>query len=266
VERVIFSGSWKDFFAEAGLATFEDFFNYPGPERETESSNRDVYPITINKGNNSNMFFIKRFHCPQIDDIFSTWHNFGKFITQAKVEWSNASLLESNNINTYKPVCFGERTIWGIERKSFIVTEQLTSTDFKEFVSQRWLELERPHQEKIITAIAKLIRKVHDLNISFPDLYVWHIFISQDSINNQCQLSFIDLHRMRRNIKNENEKIKNLGRLFWSMSPKYFDDGLKELFVNAYISDGQQTDKAALTSRIKKYENKLTSRRNRKDY
>ncbi|MBW8001962.1 MAG: hypothetical protein FVQ80_08045 [Planctomycetes bacterium] len=265
MERVVISEKWQDFLAEVGLKSFDDFFYYPGKERLSATSNRDVHKISLGENENQKTFFIKRFHDPQLSDIISSLYNFGSIKTQAAIEWDNANLLLSHNIGTYIPVCFGERKKFGIESKSFIITEKL-ETEFKEFVTEKWLSLERTLQEKIIISIATLVRQMHDLNISFTDLYMWHIFIDRSSLEKDCRLSIIDLHRMKQNVTNKNEKIKNIGRLFWSLSPKYFDDKILDLFISTYVKDGYEADKNQIAAQIQKRVDIISKRKKRKEY
>ena len=266
LERIVFSESWQDFFSGFGLKSFDDFFYYPGRKKLSPTSNRDVHKLAFGQGPDKRTFFIKRFHSPHIDDIISSCRNFGRPMSQGSIEWKNIYFLLNNNIGTYQPVCFGERTICGIESKSFVITEKLKSTDFKEFISQKWLGLERNLQERIITEIAKFIRRMHNLNISMTDLYVWHIFIDENSIEKNCQLSIIDLHRMRRNVTSINEKIKNISRLFWSMSTKYFDDNITDLFIDSYIENGYESSKDKLVNKIQKNVDLMSRRRKKKEY
>ncbi|MHC4337555.1 MAG: hypothetical protein ACYSTG_06345, partial [Planctomycetota bacterium] len=78
--------------------------------------------------------------------------------------------------------------------------------------------------------------------------------------------AFIDLHRMSRAVKSRNKKIKDLGRLYWSMSNKYFNDELKDLFICAYMGDDWTGGKAALARTIQRRVNVLVKRRKLKDY
>ncbi len=262
MENVVFADSWQPVFADFGLKSFDDFFDYRSRQPIEKNSRRDVATLTLGDGPDCKVFFLKRFHHPHFKDMLFTLRNFGQFCSQGAYEWKNANLLLENGIETYRPVCYGQQTKWGLETKSFFVTEKLWSTSLLDFVLQRWLELKRHQQEKIVATIAKLIRRLHDHNISLPDLFVWHIFINEDSLNkDQCQLSLIDLHRMGRNVKNRNKKIKDLGKLYWSMSPEYFDDELKDLFICAYMGDNWTGSKAALTRRIQRRANVMAKRR-----
>jgi hypothetical protein len=83
-----------------------------------------------------------------------------------------------------------------------------------------------------------MARRVHDANMSLPDLYVWHLFIRPDPAGGHA-LSVLDLHRMVPKVWTASGRFRSLARLHWSMSPHYFDDEIKELLVSTYSADGQ---------------------------
>ncbi len=261
MERIIFAESWREFFGGVGLESFGDFYDYPGGTKIGKNERRNVYRLTFGEGADAKVFYIKRFEKPHLKDMLSARCNFGRLTSQAGVEWSNANLLFENGIDTYKPVCMGKRTICGLERKSFVITEQLKSTCLLDFVIKKWHALERPRQDGIIIAMAKLARKAHQANISLQDLYIWHIFIDEESLEDDCRLSVIDLHRMLRNVKDPNKKIRDMGALYWSMSSDYFDAEHKDLLVATYTDDGWAGGKDAILGSIRKRAEVLGSRR-----
>lgn len=266
MEKIVFEDPWQEFFAEAGLNSFDDFFNYAGGETINKNQRRDVSILSFGDGTSRKVFFRKRFHNPHYKDILSSWRNFGRPTPLAEAEWENLHLLLDNGIDTYKAVCFGRRTSLGLERKSFIITEKLQSTELIEFLPQKWHQIQHHQKQNVVTAMAKLARRAHKLNITLPDLSVWHIFIDEDSINGDCRLSVIDLHRMATGTESQSKKIRDLGRLFWSMSPKYFDDNLKDLFINAYMDNDWPESKTALLKKIQRRANVIAKRRKIKDY
>lgn len=264
--KVVFEDSWEEFFSKFNLRSFDDFFNYSSGKIVNKNRKRTVIMLTLGDGHNQKTFFMKCFQDPQYKDIFSAWYNFGKPTSQAAVEWNNARLLLSLGVDTYRPVCFGEKTQWGLEKKSFFVTEKLNSMELTEFVSQKWLQLEQTQQKKIVSDIAKLIRRIHSLNIRLPDLYLWHIFIREDSLNGSRQLSIIDLHRMARNIMSEPKIIKDVGKFYWSMPKKYFNDEIKNFFLNDYMGDNWNDSKTAFVKRVQKRAAIIEKRRRQKRY
>ncbi|MBN2271177.1 MAG: hypothetical protein JXN61_11220 [Sedimentisphaerales bacterium] len=261
MQRVVFAKFQEEFFGEAGLKSFADFYDYPGGTRIGENERRNVYKLTFGEGPDAKVLYIKRFKKPHLKDVLSARHNFGRLTSQAEVEWGNANLLLQNGIDTYKPACMGERTICGFESKSFIITEQLKSTCLLDFVITKWHTLERARQDRIVIAMAQLARRAHQVNISLQDLYIWHIFIDEDSLEDDCRMSVIDLHRMLRNIENPNKKIMDMAALYWSLSSDYFDDGHKDLLVATYTDEGWAGGKEEILEKIRKREKVLDSRR-----
>jgi len=265
-ERVVFADSWQRFFAESGLTSFDDFFGYSGSQRLENNKKRHVGILNLGNGRDCRVFFLKRFYFPHFKDMFFTLRNFGRLCSQAACEWKNANLLLDKDVGTYRPVCYGEQMYCRLEKKSFFVTEKLQSQCFMDFVAQNWWLLAQPQKEEIIIALAKLIRKVHNEAISLPDLYVWHIFIKEDKVADKWDFAFIDLHRMTQSVKSPNKKAKDLGRLYWSMSNKYFNDELKDLFLCTYMGNDWTGSKLALVRTIQKHTRVLAKRRKLKDY
>lgn len=261
MERVVFADSWRTYFSEVGLESFDDFYDYAGGTKIEENNKRNVCRLTFGQGPETRAFYIKRFQYPHFKDLLTAWRNFGRLTSQAGAEWRNADLLIKNGIDAYKPVCMGEQTTCGIERKSFMITEQLKPTCMVDFVMDKWRTLERSEQEKTIVAMAKLVRRVHEANFSLPDLYIWHVFIDEESLGNSPHLTIIDLHRMLRNVRSPDKKLMDLGKLYWSMSGDYFDDAQKDLLITTYISDGWTGAKNGVVNKVRKRAGKINGRR-----
>jgi hypothetical protein len=262
--KVEFTGNWEQFFREHDLQSFEDIFEYSGGTVINRNKKRDVIAVTLGDGDERKEFFVKRFSKPHFKDMLFTLTNFGRLCSQAACEWKNANFLLQNNIGTYRPVCFGFRNAFGLERESFFMTEKLDSCCLKDFVAEHWSDCPQARKEKIIVAIAKLARKIHDLNIAMPDLYIWHIFLS-DRHNNDGpgveDLAIIDLHRMRINVRSTREKIKDLAALNYSMLDKYFDRHLRELLINTYLEGAAVADRGKIVLEIQKRTEKKKRRR-----
>ena len=264
MQEVIFTNSFEPFFAELGLRSFDDFFNYSGGQTVNKNNKRDVQRLAFESDGQTRIFYIKRFCKPHIKDMLFTLTAFGKICSQAECEFTNANLLLQNGIDTYKPACFGWRTVCGIERSSFFVTEQLKSQNFTDFLAENWQQLTEDEKQKIITSIAGTVRKVHDARISLPDLYLWHLFVSRDA--GRYDFAVIDLHRMRHNVKNRNELLKNLGRLHHSMTDKYFDDRLRRLLIESYAGSDWQGSIEALIKKVEKFSAAVSAKRKPKPY
>ena len=127
MEKIFFTDSWEQYFQRFGLTTFDDFYHHCGASTVGRNTRRSVEKFTLGDAANRKVFFMKKFHNPHLKDKFSAVYNFGWPASQARVEWNNARYLLNNGIGTYKPVCIGERSGMGIERDSFVVTEELES-------------------------------------------------------------------------------------------------------------------------------------------
>jgi hypothetical protein len=256
----VFADSWSAFFAEFNLKSFDDFFENLVAKTIGVNTKRNVITFSLGADSREKRFFMKRFYHPHFKDMLFSWRNLGRACSQARYEWENTGLLLDNGINTYRPVCFGEKMTWGIENRSFLVTEEMQPQSLADFIRQNWQGFKRRQKENIITGLAAFVRKIHALNISLPDLYIWHIFINENA-GGKYDYAVIDLHRMSRNVTSRARKIKNLGRLHHSMLDCYFDEELKQLFVKSYASDCHDGDISALLAKVKKYSDAVSARR-----
>jgi len=264
VQRIVFADSWSDFFAGFDLKSFEDFFENLPAKTIGVNRKRNVSSFSLGPDSRKKQFFMKRFSHPHFKDMLFSWRNIGRPCSQGRYEWENASLLLDNGIETYHPVCFGEKMTYGIEDSSFFVTEELQSQCMTDFVRENWAGFRQQQKEKIITGLAAFIRKIHDSNICLPDLYIWHIYIAENA--GEYEYAVIDLHRMSRNVTNRRLKIKNLGRMHHSMLDRYFDEELKQLLVESYVADDQGSDVPKLLAQVKKYSDIISARRKKVQY
>jgi hypothetical protein len=238
MERLVFADAWQEFFGRHRLKTFSQFFHGLQGLCVNRNSKRNVLKLTV-KDPSARTFFLKRFYRSQFKDTLGAVWRFGRPMSQAAVEWTNVHHLQGHGIRTCKPVCFGEQMTLGFERRSFLLTEQVKGVCMANFLAERWRGLDRAGRERIVVEMARLARRMYDVNVSLPDLYVWHLFIRPDPTADGYALSVIDLHRMVPKAWTTPGRLKSLVRLHWSMSPRYFDDELKELLVSTYNEDGR---------------------------
>ena len=267
--KVEFTKDWAQVFEKAGLESFEDFFEFSAGQTINKNKKREVVAMTLPAADGEKEFFMKRFFKPHFKDMLFTIRNFGSPCSQAACEWKNIDILLGHGIDTYHPVCFGRQMRLGLEKKSFIITKKINGTCLTDFVAANWPDLDQPQKEKIITAMAKFVRKIHNAKISMPDLYLWHIFITKTPPSDDVtedDFAVIDLHRMRINVSNRNARIRDLGALDFSMKDKYFDDSLREVFLNTYMATSDADQRIAFSRKIKNRSRVLANRRRRPDY
>jgi hypothetical protein len=254
MDKIIFADSWNDYFSAFGLRSFDDFYDYKDASHVNRNKRRNVRRFTLKDAQGEKSFYIKRFHGSHLKDKLAAAIRFGWGASQARVEWENARYLLNNGFATYVPVCYGESN----RGKSFIVTIELDAVCLQKYVIEKWLSLSRPVQDKIIIAVAEMIRRVHSHDISLPDLFIWHLFVQPNSVEGEIELSVIDLHRMRTSVKSKTGKIKELSTFYWSMSGEYFDERHKNLLVATYWGSG---DILGLIKKISKHEARLNRKR-----
>ena len=266
MEKIVFAETWQKFFAKFGLESFDDFFDYSQGQIINKNAKRNVCELALGEGDNRKVFFRKRFFSPYVKDMIFAWRSFGRLTSQAAVEWHNANMLFENGIETYRPVCYGAQTRFGLERKSFLITEKLPGIALTDFVSEKWAQLSQQQKEAIIVSLGKLVRKIHEAQISLPDLYLWHVFIKENLNSEQYDFAVIDLHRMGHNISNQNQLLKNLGRLDHSMLDKYFDERLRKLLIESYAGNNRPEEITNLIRQVKKCSSAIWTQKRTKPY
>jgi lipopolysaccharide kinase (Kdo/WaaP) family protein len=260
-DAVIFSETWERYFHGLGLKTFDDFYEVTDGETINTNRRRNVQKIILGTGDDRHVFFMKRFHDPHLKDVIAAACRFGRPMSQARVEWENAHALLRGGFDTYRPVCFGQRTRWGFERSSFFITRQLEAVCLVDDVMDRWATRDRGDQDRMIKAMAHLAKRLHDGKISVPDLYVWHLFIWPVVPDGPVQFSLIDLHRMMPKRRGASWKMKELTRLYWSLLSDFFDADHKSLLLDTYFADLSDRTKRSRFKAIQTYSAILDKRR-----
>ncbi|HPS56201.1 MAG TPA: lipopolysaccharide kinase InaA family protein [Sedimentisphaerales bacterium] len=266
MEDVIFSESWKAYFEKSGLKTFNDFFKYDKGTVVDKNSRRDVTKFEITDGGDKKTFFMKRFYRPHIKDMIFSFLSLGKSHSQGQLEFNNASLLLKNNIETYRPVCFGHRVNFGIESESFFVTEEINGVCFTDWLAENYANMDDEQNEAVMASMADFVRRIHRAGVSMPDLYVWHLYMLNPIDVNNLKWAVIDLHRMSCGVKNSDKKIRNLGSLDYSMLDKYFSRGMKKAFIKAYVKNDSLFSDVRITKKIKERSAHICKRRKKKEY
>jgi hypothetical protein len=238
MEQVIFSNPWQAFFKEQGFCGFGDFFDSFEGTQINRNSKRSVLMRTFKDGNRERTFFLKRFFNPHFKDMVFALYNWHRPCSQAHLEWNSSNYLLQHGIKTYQPVCFGQISVLGIERRSFFLTEKLSGLGLTDFFKQHWHAMDIKQQNKILYDLAAFIRKIHDIRVSLPDLYAYHLFI--DRLDDASySFSVIDLHRMSVRVpawRMPACRIENLARLNFSLRQEYIGTPLRESFLRECLA------------------------------
>ena len=120
MEKMVFGTGWESFFESHQLCAFDDFFNYAQGQTINQNAKRNVIVLELDDDGRKRIFYMKRFFQPHFKDMLSAFCHFGTLCSQAEVEWRNANILLDNGIETYRPVCYGAQSRFGIEQQSFL--------------------------------------------------------------------------------------------------------------------------------------------------
>jgi len=259
--KLQFEKDYKTYFARLGLKSFKDIFLYAKGSLIGKNSKRDVTAFTLENADGQREFFMKRFMRPHLKDMFFTVCKSGHPCSQGQYEWESANFLLNNGIKTYRPVCFGTENRFGIEMRSFFVTEKLTGQCLREFITKNWQGMSSEEKDRAVKNIGKFVRKIHQAGVNMPDLYVWHLYLEDENVTT-CDFAIIDLHRMSqcRSIKTS-QIVRNLAALDFSMIEKYFTDEMRYSLVESYLNGSSKTEIQRLCKKIKQRSNVLRSRR-----
>ncbi|MEN6309896.1 MAG: lipopolysaccharide kinase InaA family protein [Anaerohalosphaeraceae bacterium] len=239
MERINYANSWQPFFEAAGLRTFDDFFQRFEGTQINKNTKRSVVMRTFERASGTKTLFMKRFFNPHFKDMLFAVRNWGGLCSQGQLEWNSATYLLEHGIATYRPACFGHRTIAGIERQSFFITEQLAGQCLMDLIRDNWRNLNGDEQNRLLSELATWIQGIHRLSVSLPDLYVYHLFVDKGT-DGRYGFAVIDLHRMSVRIPQRRMaacRVENLARLIFSMRDEYFTAAQKQMLLRTSLND-----------------------------
>ncbi|MBL7215609.1 MAG: hypothetical protein ISS71_08020 [Phycisphaerae bacterium] len=226
------------------------------------NTRRNVTLLKLSDGEHPKTFFMKRFFNPHFKDMLFTLRNFGKICSQAELEWRNANIFLDNGIETYHPVCYGFRSVCGIERQSFFVTEEIDGCCLLDYLMDSWKILPPADKEMLVIKLAKFFRKIHSAGLSLPDSYIWHVYmVNTSNETDDYEFGMIDLHRMQIRTRGNRPAAMNLGRFLFSLPEGFMDAHLQSLFLENYLNTDFFGNKKAFIDAVKKWEAKISKRR-----
>ncbi len=142
--------------------------------------------------------FIKRYQRPPIDEqLTARLHGFRAV---AETEWHWMHRLRELTIPVPQPVAFGYERQGGRERQSVLVTAAVPGRSLEQWMrladedEAEWLH-DRAYRDALLTAIAQLVRRLHEAGLFHRDLYLSHIFLDPKRPPSEG-LSLIDLQRI----------------------------------------------------------------------
>ncbi len=266
--RLAFSDGWQERLEAWGFHRFEEYFDYEEGALINRNTKRNVVEMRFGAKDRPDVFYMKRFFRPHWKDVFFTWRNFGSICSQAACEWKNANVLRSIGVGTYEPICYGEQTVWGIERRSFFITRRIDGICLTDWLRQNRSDLRSLELEKMISVLGRLVRRIHEAGIRLPDLYVWHVFLLGNTGSDYTENSFalIDLHRMMIRRNDIGQRSRDLGAFLYSMCEPFFDERHRKLLLDSYLVGGPTDNREKFSSAVERRRQLLMRRRRTPEY
>lgn len=222
-------------------------------------------------------YFVKQHFGVGWQEIFKNLLSFKKPTVSAMTEVNAIQRVTAIGISTTPLVAYGQRGLNPAKLQSFILTEDLGDIVSLEDLCADW-QSNPPNlrfKRKLIIAVAKLARTLHEHRINHRDFYLCHLCINQKDIGqDNVNLYLIDLHRTQLHSKTSvRGNMKDIAALFFSA----MDIGLtqKDLvrFKRYYANPDdefwqqvvQRADKLYRKFNTDKFQQKLKAERNRLD-
>ncbi|MEX0885567.1 MAG: lipopolysaccharide kinase InaA family protein [Phycisphaeraceae bacterium] len=151
---------------------------------------------TSGGGEDGGVVFIKTYRRPPLSEQVRA--RLGGARAVADVEWRWAHRLRALGVATPEPVAMGYRRRGAVELASLFVTAEVPGVSLQRYAAEQTVPA-RCAKRAILTALARLVARLHGAGLFHRDLYLAHIFLSPCvDAGDEATLTLIDLHRIRR--------------------------------------------------------------------
>jgi heptosyltransferase-2 len=240
---------YKSALETLGLNSIDDVFSFKSAKNLTKKNLaifRSRLQLEVNQPGSTKplTLFLKRYNRPPILIQLKNWFSTRSHISCGFLEFETADSLSLTGINTPKAVAYGQQ--WGtiFEIRSFIITEKIPDAEALErklpkyFEDRKTKENLKLHRQFVLEA-ANFIKKFHETDYCHRDLYLSHIFYSDDG-----NFYLIDLARaFRPIILSRRYRIKDIAQIHYSAPGKYFSGTDRMRFFLNYIGHRKLTNK-----------------------
>ncbi len=258
------------------LFDFDRIYHFQGGSSVKQISDRSISRMELHTGAEARTFYLKRHTaaCPGLWEMIGNFFS-GKSPSPGMYEFENICDFRNSGIPTVAPVAAGERKTGFCRYESFLVTES-----FEPYISLEHLIYNLPdrlkgaegqiRKERLITAVARLARQMHDRGFNHRDFNATHVLVGPEGENGNFRLALFDLQRMdRKKWLKTKWFIKVMAELSFSMPEPLFTENDRMLLFKAYkdISDPGLMDRLQIflirlkQKRIKHHTKKIMNRK-----
>jgi tRNA A-37 threonylcarbamoyl transferase component Bud32 len=198
--------------------------------------------------------YLKRYNRPPLLGQLRNWLSHHKRRSFAGMEREAADRLGAAGINTPHTIACGERWHSVFEHRSFLMTEEVKDSWSLESQLPACFE-GAPTREKrqarrdFIRRLASFIRRFHETGFRHRDLYLSHVFCSDEG-----DFCLIDLARVSRPFLRRRFQIKDIAQLHYSAPAESFTQTDRLRFYLAYVNHHRlvSRDKAFIRKVVRK--------------
>lgn len=236
---------YKGAFSKLGLSSIDAVFSFNAGKNLTKN-NLAKYRTRLQFEIDSPAVtvFLKRYDRPPISVQFRNWLMSRSRVSCGLISFKSASELAAVGINTPKSLFYGEQWGYFFERRSFIITEKIPNAEslerklpdyFSETTTVEQLKMRR----SFIVQLAGFVKKFHETGYCHRDLYLSHIFYSDNG-----DFYLIDLARaFKPIIQHRRFLIKDIAQVYYSAPAKYFSKTDRLRFYITYAGRQKLTGK-----------------------
>ena len=250
-------------FGKLGLTTIEAVFSFNAGKNLSKNDlaayrSRLQFEINPPASLAPITAFLKRYDRPPILTQIRNWLSLGTRASCAFSDFESANKLSAKGISTPKAISYGEQWATFFEKRSFIITEKIPSAESLErklpdyFTAPATADNLRVRRS-FIHQLAAFIKKFHDTNYCHRDLYLSHIFYSDNG-----RFYLIDLARaFQPHLFAKRFRRKDIAQLYYSAPARYFSRTDRLRFYLEY------TGQTKVTSKDKAFIRKVTNKARR---
>ncbi len=212
----------------AGIIRLDSVFELRSGQALTKPGlavHRDRIRLELDYGDgNRRPAYLKRFRSPPLKEQLRRIWLSGFRRSTARLEARFARRLEEAGIGTLTTIAWGQEMRGGLERRSFLITDQVPGESLEKVAEQVMageFELSATDKFDVIRQLAMMTRRMHGEGLFHRDYYLCHHFLSRNSAG-KLDLRVIDLGRMINRVlqgRGERWVVKDLGALDYS-APK----------------------------------------------
>lgn len=223
--------AYHDLLQHAGLTTLEGVKRYQGELVKNQRGRRDILRIAGQSDGQPVVLYLKRIWKPyRKDGLFSLLKR-RQVWSIARQEWENMLALQRIGLLTAELVAYGEECgpLW--EKFSFIITRAAPPSQTVEDLAR---DCRDPAQRRrVIDALARQVRKMHDSNLATPDLFARHFFVDEGE---HVQFWLIDMARLDHESVTPRLRARDLAALHVGLPLRYATLRERLRFLRTYAA------------------------------